>query len=74
MNARGEYGRQPRSNGAWSTVGADQSGPNPVELRDVGAGAGIWLGFFAFIGWSIGRGLDAGIEEGIAKFRKPKRA
>jgi hypothetical protein len=68
MNARGEYGKR-SANGAWPTVGADQ----PVELRDVGAGAGIWLGFFAFIGWSIGRGLDAGIEKGIAEFRKPKR-
>ena len=48
-------------------------GAEPVELHDVKAGAGIWLGFFAFIGWSLGRSLDAGIDKAIAEFRKPKR-
>ena len=57
-NERGHYGKQ-----VWAA---------PVELHDVTAGAGMWLGFFAFIGWSLGRSLSTGINQSIEQLRKPK--
>ena len=61
MNQRGRYGKD------QYLIGAE-----PVELSDVKAGAGIWLGFFAYIGWSLSRSLDVGISKVIEEFRKPR--
>lgn len=44
----------------------------PVELRDVSSSGGIWLGFFAFIGWSFAKSLSAGIDEVIYQVKSRK--
>jgi hypothetical protein len=40
-------------------------GAEPVALRDVSFGAGMWLGAFVFLGWNIASGLTEGIGKGV---------
>lgn len=48
-------------------------GAEPVELRDVSFGAGVWLGVFAFLGWNIASGIDKGIEAVVGKALERKK-
>lgn len=49
-------------------------GAEPVELRDVSFGAGMWLGVFVFLGWNIAQGVTEGVEKVVGKALERKKS
>lgn len=60
---RGIYGT------SQSLVGAE-----PVALRDVSFGTGLWLGAFVFLGWSIASGVTEGIGKVVEQALERKKS